>query len=149
MGGNHPPFGVQLTTGPAWFLGLEPQGKNGSAMSYFLFVDARDGSLRSLDVSQLSPTIRGLLDIQHIAPSLVSANNGLSGSEPMPLIMDDGRCFFSVSLMGPNRELRNLDFRGVGVFTCSGDKVSDQIFDTTEQVNQAIAHADAVKIPQP
>jgi hypothetical protein len=148
QGGNHPPFGMALTTGPAWFVGLEPQGTNATAMSYFMFFDARYGTATILDVSQASPKLKGLQDIQHLAPSVVTGNNGLYGIEPIPLITADGRCFYSVSVMGPHVEMRNRDFQGVAVFTCSGDKVSNTVLDTSAKVDAAIASWPAVKIGQ-
>jgi hypothetical protein len=144
--GNRPPFGLALTTGPAWFVGLEPQGNNGSAMSYFMFFDARYGTASILDVSQSSPKLKGLRDIQHLAPSVVAGNAGLYGIEPIPLITADGRCFYSVSIMGPHAESRNLDFQGVAVFTCSGDKVSGTVLDSTAKVDEAIKVFPAVRI---
>jgi hypothetical protein len=147
--GNHPPFGIALKTGPAWFVGLEPQGTNATAMNYFMFFDARYGTAHILDVSQASPKLKGLQDIQHLAPSVVTGNNGLYGLEPIPLITADGRCFYSVSVMGPHAEMRNKDFQGVAVFTCSGDKVANTVLDTSEKVDAAIASWPSVQIGQP
>ena len=146
---NHPPFGIALKTGPAWFVGLEPQGINATAMSYFMFFDARYGTANILDVSQASPKLKGLQDIQHLAPSVVTGNNDLFGIEPIPLITADGRCFYSVSVMGPHTEMRNKDFQGVAVFTCSGDKVATNVLDTSEKVDAAIATWPSARIGQP
>jgi hypothetical protein len=146
--GNHPPFALGLKDGPAYFMGLEPQGNNGTAMSYYMFFDARYGLAKIMDVSQAPTKLKGLRDIEHLAPSVSPGNNGLFGIEPIPTITDDGRCFYTVSIMGPNAEARNKDFQGVVVFTASGDKVSNTVLDTTDKVNAEIANFPAVKCGQ-
>jgi hypothetical protein len=147
--GNRPPFALGLSTGPAWFVGLEPQGTTGTAMSYFMFFDARYGVADILDVSGVSPKLKGLRDIQHIAPSVVAGNNGLYGLAPLPLLPGDGRCFYSTSIMGPHADMRNLDFQGVAIFTCNGDKVSTTVLDSAEAVEKSIEGVKAVRIDTP
>jgi hypothetical protein len=143
--GNRPPFALGLSTGPAWFVGLEPQGTTGTAMNYFMFFDARYGVADILDVSGVAPKLKGLRDIQHLAPSVVAGNNGLYGLAPIPLLPGDGRCFYSTSIMGPHADMRNLDFQGVAIFTCNGDKVSTTVLDSSEAVEKAIAGVKAVR----
>lgn len=146
--GNHPPFALGLKEGPAYFIGLEPQGNNGTAMSYYMFFDARYGVAKVMDVSQAPTKLKGLRDIEHLAPSVQPGNNGLFGIEPIPTITDDGRCFATVSIMGPNADARNKDFQGVVVFTASGDKVSNSILDSSDKVDAEIANYPAVKCGQ-
>jgi hypothetical protein len=101
FGDNKLPFAIDTQEGGKWWLLTEPAGHNGTAGSEVLVFDAHYPGLITMEDTTTGRVFKGLRDIVNQAPTVVTGNFGLKGSEVYLYVTKQDK-YVIVPLMDPN-----------------------------------------------